>query len=174
MKNLQTIQKAYHIFEILLKIAMIAAFVWAGLAFLGLFCQILLYYDVWPFGFDMKIIMDTVGIKSINEIIGSLLSSFIFAITYGILSIFAVNYVKSEQIDGTPFTENGAKQIRRLGIQTIIMPIVAEIITAVIHEIFDVTFRTDWGGSEIIVGFLLIFASFVFCYGAELEEAKKQ
>ena len=36
MKSLQTIQKIFHVFEILTKIAMILSFVWAGLAALGL------------------------------------------------------------------------------------------------------------------------------------------
>lgn len=38
MKSLQTIQKTFHVFEILTKVAMILAFVGAGLLLLGLIC----------------------------------------------------------------------------------------------------------------------------------------
>ena len=40
MKSLQIIQKTYHVFEILLRIGMIAAFIWVAISAAGVICAI--------------------------------------------------------------------------------------------------------------------------------------
>ena len=56
MKSLQTIQKIFHVFEILTKIAMILSFVWAGLAALGLLCGTVWYHGGMVVGADRELL----------------------------------------------------------------------------------------------------------------------
>lgn len=84
--------------------------------------------------------------------------------------------LKKELADGTPFTQSGADQILRLGIRTIVLPLVAEILRAVFYEVFDVAqaLRTDSGNlPSLIMGIVLILVSLIFRYGAELEGRKE-
>lgn len=77
---------------------------------------------------------------------------------------------KTEQADGPPFTHSGADQIRSLGIKTIVMPLVAVIISAVVYSCFGLTNAPDWSNAvSVELGIVLILASLVFHYGAELE-----
>ena len=56
MKSLQTIQKTFHVFETLTKIAMILSFVWAGLAALGVLCGIVWYHGGVVVGADRELL----------------------------------------------------------------------------------------------------------------------
>lgn len=168
MKSLQTIQKTYHVFEILLLIGTIVAFAWAAISVTGVVCVITFWDSV------AELIHSLTDIGDASEIIGYLLGSLLAALADGILCLLALRYVKAEQAAGTPFTASGAQQLKRLGIQTIVIPLVAEILSAVVYEIFDVTFRPEWfDGGSIIVGLVLILVALVFRYGAELEEARE-
>ncbi|MDY3079257.1 MAG: hypothetical protein SOR56_03495 [Oscillospiraceae bacterium] len=169
MKSLQIIQKTYHVFEILLRIGMIAAFIWVAISAAGVICAI-----VWQDSIA-ALLQELTGISGTFEIIGSLLCSLIAALADGILCLLALRYVKAEQADGTPFTFSGAQQLKRLGIQTIVIPLVAQILSAVVYEIFDATFQPEWfDGGSIIIGVVLILVALVFRYGAELEEARSE
>lgn len=89
----------------------------------------------------------------------------------GILYLFAYRYFKAEQTDGTPFTHSGADRIRRLGIQSIVLPLVAVILAAVISSSLGLPENMEWSnGFSVMLGIVLILASVVFHYGAELEE----
>ena len=88
-----------------------------------------------------------------------------------ILLAFAGRYFKAEQAEGTPFTENGANLIRKLGICCIWMPIVAIVIASVITVCLGVEQSGDVSNlPSLITGVVLILASLIFRYGAELEE----
>lgn len=174
MKSLQTIQKIFHVFEILTKIAMILSFVWAGLAALGLLCGTVWYHGGMV-GADRELLYSLTVTSGLTEMIGVLLTDTIWALTDGVLLIFALRYFKAEQADGTPFTKRGAEQIKRLGIRTIALPLVAAILTAVVRVLFGLLQNAgaDWGNlSGLTMGIVLILASLVFRYGAELEEAR--
>ena len=84
--------------------------------------------------------------------------------------------LKKELADVTPFIQSGADQPLRLGIRTIILPLVAVILSAVFYEVFDVaqTLRTDSGNlPSLTMGIVLILVSLIFRCGAELEGRKK-
>ena len=79
----------------------------------------------------------------------------------------------AEQADGTPFTKHGAEQMKHLGICTIVLPLVAAILVAIVRELFGLLQNAgaDWGNlSSLTMGIVLILASLIFRYGAELEE----
>ncbi|MGN1014155.1 MAG: hypothetical protein ACI4PM_02225, partial [Butyricicoccus sp.] len=158
MKSLQTIQKTVRIVQILAKIAMILSFVWAGLAALGMLCGIVWYCGGAVVGVDQELLYFLTETGGLSEMIGTLLADTIFALTDGILLAFACQYLKTEQEDGTPFTKRGAKQIKSLGIRTIVLPLVAVILASVVYTIFDVpqTVGNDWGNlSNVTMGIVL-------------------
>lgn len=83
-------------------------------------------------------------------------------------------YFNTEQKDGTPFAEKGADKIKDFMIKTIVMSLVAIIISVIVRQIFKVTSGADLdNGSEIVTGIVLILVSVIFRYGAELERNKK-
>lgn len=170
MKSLIPVQKTLKAFQTLSRIAMIASFAVCGLALTGLLCAIVWYNGGKVHGADMDAAMRLTEANSLYQMIGALLSDAVFAVTDGSLFLFAYLYFKAEQADGTPFTYSGADRLRGLGIKTIVMPMVAAIISAVIYGCLDTNNPADWSGAiSIAPGILLILASLVFRYGAELE-----
>lgn len=173
MKSLTTIQKTFHVFQVLTKIAMILSLIWAGLAALGLLCGIVWYTGGTVIGGDRELLQALTETGSLSEMIGVLTASVILALTDATLFVWTLRYLKDEQADGTPFTHRGADQIRQLGIRTIVLPLVAAILVSIVYGIFDVSknLAGDWSNaSSISMGITLILASLIFRYGAELEE----
>lgn len=174
MKSLQTIQKTFRVFQILTKIAMILSFVWAGLAALGMLCGIVWYRGGTVIGADQTLLYALTHTGGLTELTGVLLTDVIFALTDGVLLALAGRYWKAEQADGTPFTKRGAEQLKRLGIRAIVFSMVAAILAAIVCAIFDMPQNAggNWGDlTGVSMGIVLILASLVFRYGAELEEA---
>ena len=173
MKSLQTIQKTFRIFQILTKIAMILCFVCAGLAALGMLCAFVWYGGGRVIGADQDVLYALTKTGGLMEMAAVLLADAIAALVDGTLLAFAYRYLKAEQADGTPFTRSGAQEILRLGIRTIVLPLVAAIVIAVLCAAFDLPTNAagDWGNlPSVATGITLILASLIFRYGAELEE----
>lgn len=170
MKSLVTIQKTFKVFKTLSKVAMILAFVACGVALIGLLCGVVWYSGGKVYGADMDSIMRLTETAGLYQMIGALLSDAVFALTDGLLFLFAWKYFRAEEEEGTPFTHAGADQIRSLGIKTIVMPLVAAVISAVIYGCFDMIGSGDWSNAfSVVLGIVLILASLVFHYGADLE-----
>lgn len=173
MKSLETVQKTFRVFQTLTKIAMILSFVWAGLAALGLLCGIVWNGGGAVIGADRELLYTLTETNGLAQLIAVLLGETIMALTDGTLLAFAYGYFKAEQADGTPFTHSGADQIKRLGIRTIVLPLVAVIVIAVVFAVFDVPqpAGSDWSNlSSVSTGIVLILAGILFRYGADLEE----
>lgn len=173
MKSLITIQKTFKVFKTLSMIAMIVSFIAAGTTLLGLLC-VIEWQSEGMLGLGRNI-MEFTETTSLEPAICVLLSDVVFALTDGFLCLFAWNYFKRELADGTPFTHSGADNVRSLGIKTIVMPLVAAIISAVIYGCFDMTNAPAWSNAvSVVLGIVLILASLVFHYGAELETIKRE
>lgn len=124
--------------------------------------------------FGNPIISFTEG-KDVNQAMTVLLSNLVILTTEAILLGFAGNYFKTEQAEGTPFSENGANLLKKLGIRCIYMPIVA----AVIASVITVCFKGEETGDisnlpSVATGIVLILVSMIFRYGAELEKRAKE
>lgn len=174
MKNLQTIQKTVHVFQILARIAFIFSIAGASLCALGALCAM-----AWDKGgqvfslFGQPIPAFAAG-EDLRRTYAVLLSDMVCLTTDAILLGFAGQYFKTEQAEGTPFTENGANRVRRLGIHCIWMPIVAVVISSVITACLGVERGGDVSNlSSVATGIVLILASLIFRYGAELETANR-
>lgn len=113
-----------------------------------------------------------------GEIMAKLAAGFIITTAEAVLCRFSQKYFENELVVGTPFTFEGAKEIRRLGILSIAVPIgsyiVADIIAAVICNLTGVekvVLDVDNGGA-VTIGIMFIIMSLIFKYGAELKENK--
>ena len=123
-------------------------------------------------GVSRELLFTLTETGGLAEMIGVLLADTIMALTDGILLAVALRYFTAEQEAGTPFAKRGAEQIQRLGIRTIVFPLVAVILIAIVYTIFDLPRNpgSDWSNlTSVTMGIVLILASLIFRYGAELE-----
>ena len=170
MKSLQTIQKTFRVFQILTKIAFIFCVIGASACAVGTLCAAAWYSGGQVFSLFGEPITIFASGKGLNEMLAVLLSDLIWLVTEAILLAFARQYFKTEQTEGTPFTENGANLIRKLGIRCIYMPIVAVVIAAVVTVCLGAERSGDISNlPSVATGIVLILASLIFRYGAELE-----
>ena len=175
MKTLEPIQKTCKAFQTLAKIAMILSFIWAGTALAGLLCVLVWHIGGNIVGVPLEKVLDMTRTDGLAQLTGILLGDLVFALTDGLLFLFAHRYFKREQADGTPFTAAGAEQLMRLGIQTIVMPLAAVIISAVIYGCFGMNRPGEWdNGTAVVLGITLILFSLILRHGAELRESSQQ
>lgn len=171
MKSLETIQKTFRIFRIFTKIAFIFSIIGAAGCALGALCVMTSLAGGQVFSlFGEPVILFSTG-AGVNEAMAVLLAEMVILITQAILLGFGLQYFKTEEDEGTPFTENGAQLLKKLGIRCIWMPIVAAAIAAVITACFEVERGTDISDlPSVATGIVLILVSVIFRYGAELEQ----
>lgn len=173
MEKLQTIQKTFGVFQKLSKAAKILCVV--GAVTLGVLASCTLTQsrggNVFSLvGEPLKLFPEGTDLlqKSVELFAG------VFMLTaQAILFGFSEGYLKAEQADKTPFTESGAQRLKRLGIRFIYIPIVAIAASQVVAVCFgtEVVSGLDNFGS-VVTGIVLLLASMIFRYGAELEQAK--
>lgn len=174
MKSLQTVQKAFRVFQILAKIAFVFSIVGASICAVGALCAMAWYTGGQVFSLFGEPVTVFASGEGLNQTLAVLLSDLILLVTEAILLAFAGRYLKTEQAEGTPFTENGANLIRKLGIRCIWMPIVAVVIASVITVCLGVEGSGDISNlPSVATGIVLILASLIFRYGAELEERNR-
>ena len=174
MKSLQTIQKTFRVFQILAKIAFVFSIVGASICAVGALCAVTWYSGGTVFSLFGEPVPMFAGGEGLNQILAVLLSNLIYTATDAVLLAFAGRYFKTEQAEGTPFTENGANSIRKLGIRCIWMPIVAVVIASVITACLGAEGGDVSNLPSVVTGIVLILASLIFRYGAELEEKRLQ
>lgn len=169
MNQLQTIQKTFRVFQTLAAIAKtlcIVGAVLSGTIALCISTEINGGNVFTLFGEPIKLFADGTGMQKTGV---ECLITMIVMIAKAILLTFAGRYFKIEQADGTPFSESGATELKRLGIRCIIIPIIATAIAAV-EGVQDIDITGDFPG--IVTGLILILASIIFSYGASLENRK--
>ena len=101
----------------------------------------------------------------------------VFCASEAVLSKFAESYFRNELADGTPFTMRGAKELMRLGILTIAIPLGAVIVCSIGVAIADNFFpgieKLSFDGyASVGFGIMMIVASLICRYGAEVIEGK--
>lgn len=171
MKSLQTVQKTFRVFQILTKIAFVFSIVGASICAVGVLCAAVWYNGGQVFSLFGTPLEPFGNGEGLNQVLAVLLSDLILLATDAILMGFAGRYFKTEQAEGTPFTENGAELLKKLGIRCIWMPIVAVVIASVITACLGVERSGDISNlPSLMTGIVLILASIIFRYGAELEQ----
>lgn len=124
------------------------------------------------------LIVNRAGID-LNSLYSLMTGAMIVCIGQAVTAKFAEGYFAHELTAGTPFTLSGAKELFRLGIVTICVPlgslILAQIISAIVAELIGCgeAFKLD-GGDSVALGVMFIFMSLLCRYGAELQTQKQE
>lgn len=115
---------------------------------------------------------------SLSSCYTAMFMGLVFCLFEANLSRSARNYFRNELEVGTPFTYEGAMELRRLGIKVIVLPIIAVIVADVIYKVMNYYFTDimDMHVDQFVsvgMGLMFIILSCVCKYGAELEEKKE-
>ncbi|MDO4544138.1 MAG: hypothetical protein Q4C01_06250 [Clostridia bacterium] len=173
MKSLKTVQAIFKVLKVLATVA--AVFCLVGAVILIVSIAVIALLEAGDSSEFIKKIVEWTGEDyRFNELLATLCAAFTVCISGGLLSLFTLRYFKRELADGTPFTERGAKELLYLGIKHIVTPAVAVLIIAIICACCGVDkteIDYDFHGFS---GVGMILLSFVFKYGAELENKLKE
>lgn len=182
MNNSRVLQLIAQIGKILSKVAFVFSIIGICGCFVGLLSNVFGSGKVFKIGgvtiYGLLADFTAYNVKSISA---TLVAWLIVCIGQAVLAKFAELYFCNALMAGTPFTETGARELRRLGIMAIAIPIgsvvLAEIVQGIMMGFMNVTAA---GGTDlsfdseasIIVGVMLIACSFLCGYGAEVLEGK--
>lgn len=176
MKTLNTIQTLSKIGKVLSKIIYICCIIGAAGCVVGIVSLpfadtgILKIGGVTVYG----LIVNHAGID-LNSLYPLMAGAMIVCIGQAVTAKFGERCFSYELAAGTPFTIDGAKELFRLGIITICMPldtmILAQIISSIVAEFVGCgeAFKLE-GGDSVALGAMFLFMSLLCKYGAELNK----
>ena len=179
MKTLDTIQKISKAGKIISKIIFIFCVVgFVGCA-IGIVSLALIPEGIELDGMTIEAFIEKNSEVSLGTCYAVMSASMIICIGEAVLCKIAEGYFKNELAAGTPFTFDGAKEMIRLGIFAICIPLGTNIIAAIVYAIMRAVLKDvvpyDIGGfSSIGLGIMFIIAGLLCRHGAEISEEKKQ
>ena len=98
----------------------------------------------------------------VAPVITELAEGLVLGVHYFFVSKFLITSLRH----GVPFTREGAKELKILGFESILLPLAAWIVSAVAYAGIRTPFMTmEISVYEIVLGFALILASYVIEYG---------
>lgn len=177
MKTLNTIQTLAKIGKILSKIIYVCCIV----GFCGCIVSIVsLAIGAETFklgGITVHSMIENKAGMNLPTLYASMAVGLLFCAAEAVLCKFAEIYFKNELADGNPFTLRGAKELMRLGILTIAIPLGTVIICSIGISIADNVYygidKLSIGEfSSVGLGVMMIVLSLFCRYGAELNEGK--
>lgn len=118
------------------------------------------------------LIVNRAGID-LNSLYPLMIGAMVVCLGQAVTAKFAERYFYHELTAGTPFTVAGAKELCRLGIYTICIPlgtlILAQIVSGIMVELIGCgeAFKVT-GGDSVALGVMFIVMSVLCQYGAEL------
>lgn len=123
-------------------------------------------------------LVDGIDGMSIVHACNLLAQLLVFTISVAVLAKLAEIYFKNELKAGTPFTFEGAKEMRRLGVLGIAIPLAATIAGAIIAGIMANQTGVEKyqlnNGAGVALGLFFLVLSVIFKYGAEVAESAEQ
>lgn len=179
MKTLSTIQTLSKIGKVLSKIIYICCIIGVAGCVVGIVSLpfadsgILKIGGVTIYG----LIVNRAGID-LNSLYSLMAGAMIVCIGQTVTAKFGERYFSHELAAGTPFTMDGAKELFRLGIITICVPlgttILAQIISSIVAEFIGCgdAFKAE-DCDSVAMGVMLLITSLLCRYGAELQEENK-
>ena len=181
-KTLHTIQKLAKLGKVLSTIVFILCIVAAALCIAGAVCWEL-------FGnFEIELLGGGITIHNLVEsetgiaggaVYTACAAGFVLLLGEVVLSKMAQKYFKHELQAGTPFTMEGAKELKSLGIKTIVVPLIACVAAAIVHGVMEAALQMGDGefDTDITVnlglGIMFIVGSLLCRLGAQQNEEKK-
>lgn len=178
--SLQTIQTLAKIAKVLCKIAFVFCIVGAVGCLLGICSLALGIIGALKIGGVTihGLIEQNAGV-TLGTMYASMAAGLILCTAEAFLAEIAGNYFRHVLEVGTPFTTQGADELKRLGIWTIVLPLVTMIVASIVCKILTIFLPgiaelrlDDYSSVALGVGFLVVS---VLCrYGAEALSARQQ
>ncbi len=179
MKSLKTIQTLAKIGKVLSKIGFIFCIIGFCGCIVGIIGLIVGAQALSFGGVTLHGIIEEESGMGLPSIYAATAAGILFCAGEAVLCRFAETYFKNELDDGTPFTLRGAKELLRLGILTVAIPLGTAIICSIgvavarilCPGIEDLSFD---GYGSVALGVSMIVLSLFCRYGAELREGNAE
>lgn len=178
MKTLNNIQKLSKIGKVLSKIVFIFCIVGFCGCIVGILSMALGAPPLKIGGVTLKSILNTEAKVTIGAVYAAMATGMILCAGEAVLAKFAEHYFKRELAEGTPFSHCCAKEMQRLGILTICIPIGTQIVAEIVYAVMEQTvqgvapLRLDNNGS-VALGVMFIVLSLICRCGTEIYEESK-
>ena len=141
MKTLNAIQKLSKIGKVLSKIMFIFCVIGFCGCIIGILSMALGAPTLKIGGVTLENILNTEAEVTVSTVYAAMAAGMILCTGEAVLAKFAERYFKHELTDGTPFTLAGAKEMQRLGILTICLPIGTQIVAEIVHAVMEQTMQ---------------------------------
>lgn len=180
MKSLATIQKMAKAGKILSRLVFILCLIAFGFgaALLILFAQA--GQTTLPDGSNFAALLRMEGNVTLEVLYAYFTVILLFSAGEAVIAKFAEHYFKRELTDGTPFTQGGADEMKRLGILTICISIGTQCVAAIILSLVlgdqrtQTTAASSWSNAgQLFYGIAFLIVSAILRYGAEMCEGKQ-
>ena len=180
-KTLHTIQKIAKLGKILSAIVFVLCIVAAALCIAGAVC--------WELFGEFEIHWGGITISNFVEsetglvgggVITACATGFVLILGEAFLARAAQKYFRHELDSGTPFTMEGAKELKSLGIKTVVIPVVSYIAAAIVHEVMVHPLQMGGGEFEVEItvnlglGIMFIIGSLLCKLGAQQSGMKEE
>ena len=179
MKSLKVIQTLAKIGKVLSKIGFIFCIIGFCGCIIGVLGLVVGVEALNVGGVTLRNIIETNAEMNMPTLYAAMAVGILFCAAEAVLCKFAETYFKNELADGTPFTLRGSKELLRLGILNVAVPLGTVIICAIVIAVAGIFYPEiekpsfDGYGSFGIGIFMMILS--LFCrYGAELNEKKAE
>ena len=172
MKTLHTIQKLWKIGKALSTILFIFCIIGFCSCIVGILSMAIGAPTLKIGGITLRSILKTEAGITVGTVYAAMAAGMILCAGEAVLAKFAEHYFKRELADGTPFTFAGAKEMMRLGILTICLPIGTQITVEIVHAVMEQAIQgvaplwSDNAGS-VALGVMFLVMSLICRYGAE-------
>lgn len=172
MKSLKITQTIFKIAKIAAEIAFVCCIVGFCFCGIGIICYALGAEAIKIGGVTLKPFLQTEAAATDGYVYLSMIAGMVFTSTEAFLAKYALGYLKGEIADGTPFTFNGARELFKHGIITIVVSVIEVVLVGiakrvVVKTIGDVGDFAFSGATTVGTGILFLFLSAVFKCGAE-------
>lgn len=178
MQSLKTVQSLSNLGRILSKIVFVFCVVGFCGCVLGIVSLALGVDKVELGGVTLRGILKKEADVSVGTMYAAMAVGTVFCLGEAILAKFAVHYFTRELRDGTPFTAEGAKELTRLGVLAICIPIATQIAAQIVQKAFEMLMSgvktMEIGAySSVSLGVMMLVTAAICRYGAELTEGKQ-
>lgn len=137
MKTLSTIQTLAKIGRIFSKVIFILAIVSGALSLVGLVSLRLGIGDIQIGDVTLESLIENETGRGMGTAYAAAASSLIVCAAEAVLAWFAIHYFAGELADGTPFRMESSRELFRLGILTICIPIGARVLAALVSGLIE-------------------------------------
>ena len=176
MKTLRIIQTLAKIGKIISKIIFICSLVGGIGCIVGIISLAAIPEGLKIGGVTLHAMIEKSAGISMETYYAAMAVGVIFCAGEAVLARIAERYFKNELNVGTPFTFEGAKELLRLGICAVCIPVGTAILSAIVFQIMKACFAnvSDFSMSDSVsfgLGVAMIVTSLLCKYGAELSQS---